>query len=118
MEQELTAQKIIEFLIIFVLNFVGSYAKDFLDMVKKKNSCHKIQYNKVLISAFGMAILSWAGSDIALKHISSKVFMGVNFLLGLMSYSILTQINTLEGLMKFAKTLKAFYEFSNNISKK
>lgn len=115
MDQEFTVQMVIEFLIIFVSNFAGSYTNDFLTIIQKKNC--GIRYNKVLISAFGMAILSWAGSEIALAHMSSKLYIGLNFLLGLMSYSIITQLNSIEGLIKFImkcmKVLKAFYEFTN-----
>jgi len=115
MDQEFTVQMIIEFLIIFVSNFAGSYTNDFLTIVQKKNS--RIRYNKVLISALGMAILSWAGSEIALTHMSSKLYIGLNFLFGLMSYSILSQLNSIEGLIKFImkcmRVVKSFYEFTN-----
>lgn len=116
MELMLTTQAIIEFLVLFVFSFFGSYTQDFLTILNKKNS--KIRYCKVLVSALGMAILTWAASDIALTHVSSKVYMGINFLLGLMSYSIITQINSFEGLFKLLKTIKAFWDFSSSMKER
>ena len=119
MGQELTVQMLIDFVIIFVFTFVGSLLREVMAFLAKRT---KIRPLKVISSAFGMAIFTWAGTDELLKHASAREVLGLSCLFGFLSYSILVEINSLQGLnkviadlAKVVKSIFALFELKNNL---
>ena len=119
MGQELTVQMLIDFVIIFVFTFVGSLLREVMAFLAKQTKIHPL---KVISSAFGMAIFTWAGTDELLKHASAREVLGLSCLFGFLSYSILVEIDSLQGLNKviadLAKVVKgifALFELKNNL---
>ena len=119
MEQELTVQMLIDFVIIFVFTFVGSLLREVMAFLAKRT---KIRPLRVIASAFGMAIFAWAGTDMLMKHASAKEIMGLSCLAGFLSYSILVEIDTLQGLnkvinevAKVVKNVLALFSLKNNL---
>lgn len=106
MQTLLTLQDLSNFLFIFVFNFIGSYTHEFW-LIYSGKSC-KFSSGKVFMSAITMSITIFSASETILEKMSPKMFIGFNFLFGILSYEITMRIQSLNGIIKLVDDFNKF----------
>jgi hypothetical protein len=103
----LTVSFLYEFLSIFIPSLLGSYAKDYLNLINNREE--RMELKRTVISAFSgaftiLALLSFW--DKGAVDIRLKLFLA--FIFGMLGFQILERLSTIEGALNLIKEFWAF----------
>ena len=100
---------ILQLLIIFFPAVIGSYAKDYLDIIHGK--IKKIKIGKIIVSSITSTVIVFGFWDVIMEIFGFRALLLASFLSGVVGFQILEKISTIEGIFKI---LEDFYEFRRN----
>jgi hypothetical protein len=105
----LTVSFLYEFLSIFIPSLLGSYAKDYLNLINNREE--RMELKRTVISAFSgaftiLALLSFW--DKGAVDVRLKLFLA--FIFGMLGFQILERLSTIEGALNL---MKEFWAFKN-----
>lgn len=104
---DIKVEYIIEYFLIFFIAFFGSFAKDYLRILKCGNG--KVSIASIFLSTITASLLVFATSSIIQEHIGGiRGLMLCSFIGGLLGFSTLEKLSTIEGLLEFFKDFISF----------
>jgi hypothetical protein len=74
---------------IFIVVLLGSYTKEFFDIMSIKKEEKKVHLMKILLSSVGATIIIFSLSDVIISEYSDKIFISINYISGLGSYKLI-----------------------------
>ena len=88
----------IDLIFIFVCCGIGSIIKDMYNTLTGKDT--KVKLIRILISTIVSCFVMFSSEDILLKYMSTKVFMLISFISGLVGFEIASKLTSLDNVLK------------------
>jgi hypothetical protein len=106
-------EDLIEFCLIFFLAFLGSFAKDYMNLMNFSGK--KMSIPIIIFSAFTASLAMFAISNYMKPYIGIRGLMFLSFTFGLFGFQLLKRISTIEGFFKLVRDtidlVRDFVEF-------
>ena len=113
----LTAEDILDIIVIFFFSFVGSFAKVYLKMIRMKDGeKHSFNFIEVLLSTFTASIVVFAFSIYIESHFAIRGLVMVSFIAGLVGFELLVRISSINGIMSLLASVVDLYNSYRKIS--
>ena len=113
----LTAEDILDIIVIFFFSFVGSFAKVYLKMMRMKDGeKHSFNFIEVLLSTFTASIVVFAFSIYIESHFTIRGLVIVSFIAGLVGFELLVRISSINGVMSLLASVVDLYNSYRKIS--
>ena len=113
----LTAEDILDIIVIFFFSFVGSFAKVYLKMMRMKDGeKHSFNFIEVLLSTFTASIVVFAFSIYFESHFTIRGLVIVSFIAGLVGFELLVRISSINGVMSLLASVVDLYNSYRKIS--
>lgn len=113
----LTAEDILDIIVIFFFSFVGSFAKVYLKMMRMKDGeKHSFNFIEVLLSTFTASIVVFAFSIYIESHFTIRGLVIVSFIAGLVGFELLVRISSINGIMSLLVSVVDLYNSYCKIS--
>lgn len=107
---------LIQFFLIFFVAFVGSFAKDYLDLINCKG---KMSFTRTILSTFTASLIVFCFADYIEGQQGRPALMLASFFTGLIGFQILTRMSTIDGAMQLIGDLIGlFKDITDLISKR
>ena len=103
----LALEQITLFSLILIVTFIGGYVRDFITSFEKTENKMRMYFGKILVSALAMAILMFLFGEALVAAVGVRIFLGICFIAGMASYSIIPLFFTIEGLTKIVTLISA-----------
>ena len=113
--EDVKAEYLVEYLLIFFIAFAGSFVKD--GFVVYKGVSIKISILTILLSAITASFLVFALSPYIQAHLGIRGLMVVSFFVGLVGFQLLEKMSTLEGLFGLLREVLDIYDRRNKDKK-
>lgn len=102
--------EILSILVIIVLSFVGSIAKDYILLFKYNQ---RIKFGRIILSTITSSIFCYCLEPIAVNYLGFRGLVALSFLSGLVGFEVLTKISTIRGVSSLIKLI--FFSNSTDI---
>ena len=102
--------EILSILVIIVLSFVGSIAKDYILLFKYNQ---RIKFGRIILSTITSSIFCYCLEPIAVNYLGFRGLVALSFLSGLVGFEVLTKISTIKGVSSLIKLI--FFSNSTDI---
>lgn len=106
--EDVKAEFLVEYLLIFFIAFAGSFVK--YGLFVYKGLSNKISIITILLSAITASFVVFAASPYIQEHLGIRGLMVISFFIGLVGFQLLERLSTLEGMMDFMRDVLDLYD--------
>ena len=109
-------EDILEICIIFFFSFIGSFAKDYLKMIRLSKRVY-FNFIEIILSTCTASVITYALSIHIQQYAGTRGLVLVSFVIGLLGFELLIRLSSINGVITLLTTLIDLYHH-NEINKK
>lgn len=111
--EDVKVEYLVEFCLIFFLAFLGSFAKDYMDLITFSGK--KMSIPRIILSTITASLAMFAISDYVQHYVGIRGLMFFSFMIGVAGFQLLQRISTIDGVIKLIRDtiglVRDFMEF-------
>ena len=101
-------EDILEICIIFFFSFIGSFAKDYLKMIRLSKRIY-FNFIEIILSSFTASVITYALSTHIQQYVGIRGLVLVSFVIGLLGFELLIRLSSINGVINLITTLIDLY---------
>ena len=109
-------EDILEICIIFFFSFIGSFAKDYLKMIRLSKRVY-FNFIEIILSTCTASVITYALSIHIQQYAGTRGLVFVSFVIGLLGFELLIRLSSINGVITLITTLIDLYRH-NEINQK
>lgn len=109
-------EDILEICIIFFFSFIGSFAKDYLKMIRLGKRVY-FNFIEIVLSTATASVITYALSVHIQQYVGTRGLVLFSFIIGLLGFELLIRLSSINGVITLLTTLIDLYR-NNEISQK